>query len=388
MARLEATLDSERLRAFARRLIQTSSPSLEEKAVSRIIQHEMQALGYDNVWVDSLWNVVGVLKGAGEGPSLMLNGHIDHAEPGEMADAYLADERDGTPYGYDGTVIYGRGACDMKGAIAAMVYAGGMIKRQGVPLRGDVLVTCVSREEMARGEGIKQLLSSGVRADYAVSGEASNLAVYVGHRGKFEARVTVRGRTSHAGYPQGGINAIFKMNQFLNALQNDYELPWHEFLGQATVTALDISASPGALTPIVPDLCQVVVDRRFLPEETEQELLQGFRKLFERIRSRDPEFVANVETLKWFPAMYTDPKEPIVEAMLRARERVLGKAGDIGAWYFGVDGTFLNQAGIPCVGLGPGNEYLAHTPYDSVPVQQLINAAKIYAALIHDVCAF
>ena len=168
------------------------------------------------------------------------------------------------------------------------------------------------------------------------------------------------------------VNAIYKMNKVLNALQQDYELPEHPVLGQATVTVLDINASPGALSPIVPDRCNLIVDRRFLPEETQDGLLAGFQALLEGIKAQDQQFQASLEPLKWFPAMLTEPGEPVVQAMLRARETVMGQAGEVGNWYFGVDGTFLNQAGIPCVGFGPGNEFLAHTPKDVVPVDQVI----------------
>lgn len=386
MADIQTTLDEARLKAFTRELIRTPSLSMEEEAVSRIVETEMKSLGYDEVRVDDLFNVVGVIKGSGPGPTLLFNGHIDHAGVGSMKDPFSAEVIDGREFDHDGPVIYGRGACDMKGAVAAMVHAGAMIKQAGVSLSGNVLVTCVAREEMARGEGIRRLLENGLTADFAVSGEATGLRVYVGHRGKFEAKVTTLGRTSHGGYPQGGINAIFKMNSFFNALQSDYPLPDHDFLGKATVTALDINASPGALTPIVPDRCEAVIDRRFFPEETEESLLEGFRHLFAAVKERDPEFEARIELLKWFPAMFTDPDEAIVQSMIRSRRQILGVPGEIGAWYFGVDGTFINQAGIPCVGLGPGNEHLAHTPRDVVPVRDLMDAARIYAALIEDVC--
>jgi len=359
---------------------------MEEKAISEVVRSEMAALGYDEVYVDTLYNVVGVIRGSGAGPTLMLNGHIDHAALGNMPDPFSGKEIDGIPFGHDGPVIYGRGASDMKGAIAAMVHAGGMLKDSGITPSGDLLVTCVAREEIGRGEGIKQLLDNGMKADFAVSGEATGLRAYIGHRGKFEAKVIVRGRTSHGGFPQGGINAIHKMNGFLTALQKDYPLPDHSFLGKATVTPLDISASPGALTPIVPDRCEVVIDRRFLPEENEAQLLAGFRSVFEQVRAEDPDFDAEVEPLKWFPAMLTDPDEPVVLAILMAREKIIGDTGDLGSWYFGVDGTFINQAGIPCVGLGPGNEHLAHTPKDVVPVQDLFDAARIYATLAVDLC--
>ena len=386
MDRIRAALVERELIDFAQSLIRTPSLSMEEEAVSLLVRSEMERLGYDEVRIDEMHNVAGVIRGKGGGPTLLFNGHIDHAGVGDMQEPFSGKEIDGAPFGHDGPVLYGRGAVDMKGAVAAMVHAGGMVRRMGAALSGDVLVTCVAREEMARGEGIKRLLGGGLKADFAVSGEASGLKVYVGHRGKFEARVVTKGITSHGGFPQGGVNAILQMNRFFNALLNDYPLPEHNFLGATTVTVLDICASPGALTPIVPDRCEAIVDRRFLPEETEEDLLEGFRRLFRQVQERDPEFRAEVEAMKWFPAMFTDPGEPIVRAMLRARQAVLGSAGEAGAWYFGVDGTFINEAGIPCVGLGPGNEYLAHTPKDVVPVREVVDAATIYAALILDLC--
>jgi len=265
MDNVSAAMDRDRLVGFAQKLVQTPSLSMEEEAVSRVIAREMEALGYDEVRQDSLHNVVGVLKGAGGGPRLLFNGHSDHAGVGSMEEPFSGKIVDGAAFGHQGSVIYGRGAVDNKGAVASMVQAGGLVKRLGVKLKGDVLITAVVREEMAYGEGIKALLQAGISADFAVSGEASRLNVMVGHRGKLECEVTTLGRTSHGGFPQGGINAIFQMNRFLTALQEEYPLPEHPFVGRATVTCLDISASPGALTPIVPDRCVAVLDRRFIP---------------------------------------------------------------------------------------------------------------------------
>ncbi|MFH1034986.1 MAG: M20/M25/M40 family metallo-hydrolase [Pseudomonadota bacterium] len=380
-------LDRERLIAFTQRLVQTPSLSLEEEAIARLVEDEMRALGYDQVRRDAMGNVLGIIEGRGDGPRLLFNGHIDHAGVGQMSEPFAGRIIEGQAFGHAGPVIYGRGAVDMKGGVAAMVAAGGMIKRLGAKLKGQVLVTAVAREEMARGEGIKALLDAGLSADFAVSGEATGNQVFLGHRGKFECRITTLGRTSHGGFPQGGVNAIFKMNQVLAALQTNYPLPSHPFLGQATVTALDISASPGALTPIVPDRCELVVDRRFLPEETQESLLAGFRELLGDLGREDPEFRAQVEPLKWFPSLYTPPESPIAQALATARAQVLGEPGPWGAWYFGVDGTFISQAGIPCVGLGPGDMYLAHTPRDVVPVSELEQAALIYAQLILDLCS-
>ena len=366
----------------------SASPSLskEEEAISLVIEREMKDLGYDEVFRDELYNVVGVIKGTGGGTSLMMNGHIDHAGVGQMPEPFSAREMEGVPFGLDEPVIFGRGACDMKAAMAAMVQAGGAIKRMGLKLSGDVLVTCVSREEIARGEGIKALLEAGVRADCAVSGEASGLRVYLGHRGKSEWNVTVKGRTSHAGHPVSGINAIMKMKNYLDALEKSYPLPEHEFLGRTSWTVIDISASPGALTPIVPDVCRAVIDRRFLPEETPASLQAGLEKIALDLAREDPDFKAEIELNKWFPAMFTPEDHPVVQAAFKVREQIMGQKGEPGSWYFGVDGTFLNEAGIPCVGFGPGDEYLAHTPRDHVPVSHLAPACEFYVRIAQDIC--
>ncbi len=252
-------------------------PEPEEEAISRVIQEEMRSLGYDRGPHRRAFQRGGHLKGREPGPRLLFNGHIDHAGVGEMPDAFSGAIIDGAPYGYPGEVIYGRGACDMKGGVAAMVHAGAAARRLGLPQRGELVVSCVSREEIAQGEGVGHLLKNGLTADFAVSGEATGLQVYLGHRGKFELKVTTQGRTSHGGYPQGGVNAIYKMNEFLNALQRDYTMPSHPVLGPASVTVLDIDASPGALSPIVPDRCNLIVDRRFLPEETQEALWPASR---------------------------------------------------------------------------------------------------------------
>ncbi len=387
MIDISRALDEESLIAFARKLVRTPSLSMDERKIASVVQAEMQALSYDEVWIDELYNVVGVIKGGNPGPTLLFNGHMDHAGVGEMPDPFSAKRMPGEPLGLTGEVIYGRGAVDMKGAVASMTHAGGLIKKMGPELAGDVVVTCVSREEMALGEGIRHLLNNGLKADFAVSGEPSGLKVKLGHRGKWEAKVSTIGKTAHAGNPEDGINAIFQMNKFLNALENEYSLPKHASLGKATVTVLDIMASPGALTPIIPDRCEAIVDRRFFPEETEEQLLDEIRSLMTMVQDRDPQFRGDVETKKWFPCMFTPPEEPIVQAMQKACQKIMGEAGSLETWYFGVDGTFISQAGIPCVGFGPGDEYLAHTPREALPIKDLLTSCKVYSRLILDLMA-
>lgn len=376
-------IDEKKLVAFARKLMRTPSPSGQEKEIARIVAAEMKAAGFGQVRVDGLHSVVGVIRGKSPRFRLLLNGHIDHAEAGAMKNPHSGQivERSGRK------VIWGRGACDMKGAVAAMVFAGKAVMDSGVKLKSSAVLTAVSLEEPGRGEGIKRLLKEGkIRADMALSGEATNLQVNLGHRGKLEFDVLVKGKTTHGSTPSLGINAIFQMKKFIEKLQAAYALPVDPFFGPCTVTAIDISASPGRLTPIVPDRCNLVVDRRYLPSESAESVQRELEALIAAIKAEDPRFEAEVTLAKNFPPYYCKPEEEVVKLLQGARKKVLGEDGKFQAWRFGVDGTFIHRAGIPCAGFGPGNEDLAHTPEDYVPVDDLIVAAKVYAQIIADAC--
>jgi putative selenium metabolism hydrolase len=368
---------------FARKLLRIPSPSGQEKEIARVVAAEMKTAGFGRVRVDGLNNVVGVIKGKSPRFRLLLNGHIDHAEAGAMKNPHSGKimEREGRK------VIWGRGACDMKGAVAAMVFAGKAVRDAGVELKSSAVLTAVSLEEPGRGEGIKRLLGEEkIRADMAISGEATNLQINLGHRGKLEFDVLAKGKTTHGSTPSLGINAIFQMKKFIEKLETSYPLPADPFFGPCTVTAIDISAAPGRLTPIVPDRCNLVVDRRYLPSESAESVKRELEDLIRQVQAEDPRFEAEVSLAKNFPPFYCPPEEEIVRFLKGARRKVLGEEGKFRAWRFGVDGTFIHRAGIPCAGFGPGNEDLAHTPEDYVPVDDLVVAAKVYAQTIMDAC--
>ena len=376
-------IDQKRLISFARNLLRIPSPSGQENAIAKVVAAEMKAAGFERVKMDDRFNVVGVIKGKSPHLSLMLNGHLDHAEAGSMKNPYSGKimVREGRK------VIWGRGACDMKGAVAAMVFAGKAVMDSGVKLRNSAILTAVSLEEAGRGEGIKRLLGEEkIRADMAVSGEATNLQINLGHRGKLEFDVLAKGKTTHGSTPSLGINAIFQMKKFIEKLETAYQLPTDPFFGPCTVTAIDISASPGRLTPIVPDRCNLVVDRRYLPSESADSVKRELETLIAQIKAEDPRFEAEVSLAKNFPPFYCNPEEAVVKLLQGARRKVLGEEGRFRAWRFGVDGSFIHHAGIPCAGFGPGNEDLAHTPVDYIPIDDLILSAKVYAQTIMDAC--
>ena len=385
--RRSVTIDKDGLIDFTRKLIQTPSLSMREENVANLVAEKMREIGFGAVEMDPIHNVVGYIYGDDPEPELIFNGHMDHVPPGDMREPYSGRTADGSKYGIDGPVIEGRGACDMKGALASMIYGAKALKDKGIRLKKTFVMTAVVREEMARGEGILRLLEQeGIKGRMAVSGEASRLQTHLGHRGKLEFNLAVKGKTAHASNPSRGINAVYKMCDFMQDMREKYALPSHPILGDCTFTVIDIVSGPGRLGPITPDRCEIALDRRYLPEETAASVQKEIEAMMDKRKAEDPDFKGVVELVKDFPPLYCPPDEPIVQIIQKARKAILGDEGDVSTWKFGVDGTFIQRAGIPCAGFGPGDERFAHTPEDHVPVADLITSCEVYAEIIRKAC--
>lgn len=380
-------IDRKGLIGFTQSLIQTPSLSMQEENAARLVAKKMEEIGFDEVLIDSIHNVVGYIYGDDPEPELIFNGHLDHVPPGEMPEPYSGKIADGSRYGVKGQVIEGRGACDMKGAVASMIYAAKALKESSAEFKKTFVMTAVVREEIARGEGILRLLEQGgLRGKMAVSGEATSLKVHLGHRGKLEFTLRVKGRTAHASNPSRGINAVYKMCDFIGDMRGHYKLPSHPMLGECTFTVIDIVSGPGRLGPITPDWCEIALDRRYLPEETAASVHKEIKALMDKRREKDPDFNGSVELVKDFPPLYCPEDEHIVSIIQEAREAVLGVKGALSVWKFGVDGTFIQRAGIPCAGFGPGDERFAHTPEDHIPISDLISSCEVYTGIIRKAC--
>lgn len=373
--------------AFTQKLVQTPSESGEELAVAEIIAEEMKKLNYDEVFIDPIGNVVGTIKGTGGGKTLLFSGHTDHAEVGAMEDPYSAKRMDGKKFGVDGEVIYGRGAVDMKGAVACMVYAAAAVKASGVKLAGDMIVAGNPMEETSGAEGTIYMLDvDGVKADGAICGEATGLGIYLGHRGNAEVKLTVKGVMAHGSNPSNGINAAIKASRLVCYIMDNYKLPKHDLLGDCTTTVLDIKADTERKAPVLPDRCYVYIDRRFLPGETMEDIVNEFNELIAEAQKEISDLDVDIEITKWGLALYTPEEEPVTQALIAAKTKVLGEAGDLSAWIFGTDGAFVADRGIPCVGFGPGDEAFAHTPDDHISIEDLDKATKVYAQMALEFC--
>src|SRR5207248_5491104 len=305
--------------AFAQELVATPSLPGAERPAAELVAAKLSQLGYRDVAVDELGNVVGYF---GDGPPrLMFNGHTDHVPPAGMEDPYGAQVVDGE--------LRGRGSLDMKASLAAAAFAVASFDR---PLGGSYVFTADVREEVDGPEGIQTLLARGLRADYGVSGEATSLDVALGHRGKVQLDIAVVGRSSHAASPRDGKNAVYEAVPLLAALEREADrLPYDPFLGPATLTVTGISSSPAGEVAVVPSGCTIRVDRRFVREETPDSCRGAIEELVAGVAAEHGAH-ATVGLVNVYPLMLTEPDQPIVTAASEAVEEATGRRPTLKAW--------------------------------------------------------
>lgn len=382
---------------FARQLVRTPSISGQEKNLADLCLEKMKELGYDEMFRDGAGNVVGIIKGTGGGANIMYNSHMDHVDPGDPSNweypPYEAQIADGC--------IHGRAASDVKCGLASQIYAGAMLKKLGIKLKGDYIFTGVVQEEPAEMFGMRYLMDrtfpeKGIRCDLMISSEATSMNLYLGHRGRLELEVQTRGRTSHGSAPWRGINAVYKMMPVIEYARSlGDSLPEHPFLGKSTLALTIISCSPGALS-IIPDICTVSLDRRFIPGETAEKAIRPFEELFNRLSAEDPEFKASIKVRKVRETSYTGYSEdaeknmmawvvekdnPFVIKTIEALKSV-GQNPGFGKWDFGTDASYVTGVkGIPTIGYSPMEEKYAHTPSDRCRIDYLVESLAGNAAI-------
>ncbi len=390
----QPSINREALEALTCDLVRTPSPSTQEGAVAERVAAEMRALGYDAVHVDAMGNVIGRI-GPDEGPRLVLNGHMDTVDVGDLTfwphDPYAGLVRDG--------VLYGRGASDMKGGLAAMIHAGGALVPLREQLAGSLYVVGVVQEEPCEGLAMRHIVEvGGLRPDWVVIGEATNLQIARGQRGRIEMQVIVRGQSCHASAPERGVNAIYEAARFVFGLQLlAPQLQSDSFLGRGTVAATEIQSRAGSHN-VVPDHCLVHIDRRLTIGETEAKALTEVRRILTR-EAIQAEVEAPIyrsvsytgyeaEAREVFPYWITPDDEPLLRRAAETIETVLGYAPRLGRWEFSTDGVYTaGVAGIPTIGFGPGEERYAHTVDDQVRLADVYAAARVYARLALEMLA-
>lgn len=318
-------------------------------------------------------NVVAELRVGHPENALLFEAHMDTVSLGSMENPLeptYADDR-----------LYGRGACDTKGSLAAMLHAIEECARNPEQLSSDV-VLCAAVDEERAFEGILAFTDSDVSVAGAVVGEPTDLGIVVAHKGCARFRLTTRGKAAHTSVPHEGDNAIYRMAEVLGVMKEDVEGGLadldHPLVGPPTIVVSTIQA--GTQINIVPEECAIEVDRRVVPGEDAREVLDGILKtLQERLRGSNVRFDAEELLLDW--PLDTPPDS----ATTRCAQRVASEMGledRLHGVAYGSDASKLQQfKGVPSIVFGPGSIAQAHSREEWVPVEHVERAAEFYAKM-------
>ena len=378
-----AAVDGDALESFATRLVGTASPSGQEGAVAALVREELERLGY-TVEVDALGTVTGTLD-AGPGPCVLLDAHMDTVgvtDPGAWSADPAGELRDGR--------LYGRGSVDMKGPLAALVHGSAAAELR----RGRVVVSASIAEEMIEGYATVEV-ARRVRPDVAVICEPSHRTVVVGQRGRAELIVDVHGRSAHSSRPDLGVNAVEAMADAVRAAREVGLPPPHAALGPAILVVTDVVSRPYPALSVLPDRCTATFDRRTLPGEQADDVLEPVRAAVEAavaphgaraevtlgVDRFDAYTGTPIEAPNFAPAWYTGADAPAARAALEA------VGGEPGHWRFCTNGSGTAALGIATIGFGPGDETLAHRIDEHIELAELQAGARDYAALVEALTA-
>ena len=372
-------------------LIQRRSYSGEEKEVAEYVKKLCLEVGYDTVHIDKYGNVIGSVKGKYEGPKVLMDGHIDTVP---------VDEEKWTKKPFAGNIedgkLYGRGTTDMKGAVCAMLLAGAYLAQDlKKEFAGEIFIAGVVHEECFEGVAAREI-SKYVKPDYVIIGEASQLNLKIGQRGRGEIVVETFGKPAHSANPEKGINAVYKM---MKIIENIQKLPMthHDILGYGILELTDVKSSPYPGASVVPDYCRATYDRRLLVGETPESVLAPIQKLLDEMSKADDTLKAKVsyargvekcwtgttiEGERFFPGWLFEEKDEYVQKALKALEGI-GQTPTITHYNFCTNGShYAGEAGIKTIGYGPSRENLAHTIDEYIELDSLYNVTEGYYAIL------
>ena len=373
-------------------MIQAQSYSGHEDQAAKILTEYFKSHGYDEVITDDYGNVIGHIRGKQPGPKVLFDGHMDTVPVTNEA------EWPYPPFGaeiHDGK-IYGRGTSDMKGALSAMACAGATFaEKTDKNFAGDIYVAGVVHEECFEGVAARSI-SKLVKPDYVIIGEASNVNIKIGQRGRAEIVVETFGKPAHSANPEKGINAVYKMAKVIEEIRK-LEPTFHPVLGKGILELTDVRSFPYPGASVVPEYCRATYDRRLLVGETKESVLQPIIEKMEELKKKDPQFSYKVSYAvgkeecytgekiqgeRFFPGWLFGAEEEWV-AKIKSELEKEGFSPKVTTYNFCTNGShYAGEAGIRTIGMGPARENLAHTIDEYAEVEDLINVSVCYAGIM------
>jgi putative selenium metabolism hydrolase len=366
------------------KIVKIKSLSGEEKEVQHDVLRQMKDACFDEVRFDGLGNVIGRI---GNGKKILaIDGHIDTVDIGNPAnwdfDPLSGEVKDG--------FVYGRGTVDQKGGIAAFITAGKILKEILFPDNLTIYFVASVMEEDCDGLCWKYIIEEeGIKPDFVISSEPTNLNIYRGHRGRMEMHVHFNGISSHGSAPERGKNAIYDAaHAALEIEKLNEKLAYDDFLGKGSITISEIISGSPSLCAVA-DYARIHLDRRLTWGETKELAVNEIKSIVKDMNAR-VEVLDYRQTAwtgleygmeKYYPTWKIPEEHAIVQNGAAAYQRLFGQKPFIDKWTFSTNGATINGIyGIPTIGFGPGNEVMAHAPNEKIPVDHLVKASAFYAA--------
>jgi acetylornithine deacetylase/succinyl-diaminopimelate desuccinylase family protein len=352
--------------------INSENPPGNEEAIAKYIKDFLDDLKIPTELIEFEKNRFNVVASKGEGKGMMFNGHMDTVPFGgnwryDPLEGKISDGK-----------IYGRGTSDMKGGIASALAAVKNLSKEN--FKGKLLLAFVGDEE-AQGKGSAYLVKNRREIlrniKYGIIGECTSLSARIAQKGIVEIKVKFKGKAAHGSKPELGDNAIYKAAEFIEEVRKLIEQLKKRkniILGSGTINVGTING--GTKVNVVPDFCNVEIDRRIIPGETPNLAINQLRKILRKLRLK-----ATIEvSTSRLPMQLSENLELIKILKSITKTKFIGESGYTEAE------LFYRGAGIPCFSFGPGIDEQAHVANEYIPIKNLQKATKIYEQLIRRVC--
>ncbi len=378
--------------ALCRELIAAPSVSGAEKDVADRLSAYFHAHGAEDLVTDRCGNLIATMRGNTKGPTLLFDGHMDTVP--------VVDASDWTRDPYAGAIedgkLYGRGASDMKCALACMAAAAAAHwQKTGGRYAGAIAVAGVVHEECFEGVASREV-SARVKPDLVIIGESSECNLKIGQRGRAEIVLETFGKSAHSANPDKGVNAVYHMAELIRRIRA-IRPPVSTDLGPGILELTDVKSSPYPGASVVPNYCRATYDRRLLVGETKESVLAPIQAALDEAAAEIPGLRARVslaqgeqlcytgETIRgerFFPGWSFPESAPFVQEVL-AGLRAGGVHPSVTHYNFCTNGShYAGEAGIPTVGFGPSTETLAHTRDEWIALSEVETALSGYAGIL------
>jgi putative selenium metabolism hydrolase len=370
---------------FAQDLVRIKSLSGDEGEVIHFIEAKLRELGYEEITIDSMGNLLGRIGEGGK--TIQFDAHVDTVD--------VNDEEEWRIPPFSGDIVdgrlHGRGSVDMKSAVAASIYAAALAKRLGFTKDKTIYVSSTVLEEECDGQNLKHLFKElNLRPDYVVICEPSDNIISLGHKGKAQISLKTHGLSAHGSAPEKGVNAIYEMTEIIQRVEKT-NLELMKRSGVRGSLAMCRISSVSASINAIPTECEVYLDRRIIPGETEEVIKQELEEL---IKGKNASWeVGTLHRRSWtgidieyepfHPAWQIDMDHKLTKACIAAYKGTFGKEPtEYEFWDFSTNGLTPAAMGIPTIGFGPGEYKLAHMRDESCEVSQILEACNFYTRVI------